>query len=258
MQSPAAAIAWEFRARHRWGVRALAVCLALLVVIKIALVASRRIVTLESSQAYALVVSMPLTSTIMYFMAVFSDGLAGDLAARPSMFPARLFTLPVTSGALAGWPMLYGTSTMALLWAVTRLFAPFPAEFDVPMVWPALLAASLVAWMQALTWMPYPLPGMRVIVAILALTALDAIVFTALEFKVAEKVMLVLLAPNLPLAYLTARSAVARGGRGDVPDWRALPSRLARIAGLRARRRDHYHSAARAQAWFEWRRHGRS
>jgi hypothetical protein len=258
MQSPAAAIAWEFRARHRWGVRALAVYLALLVVIKIAMVASGRIVTLESGEAFAFVVMLPLTTTFMYFMAVFSYGLAGDLAARPSMFPARLFTLPVTSGALAGWPMLYGTSTMALLWAVTRLFAPFPAEFDVPMVWPALLAASLVAWMQALTWMPYPLPGMRVIVTILALTALDAIVFTALEFKVAEKVMLVLLSPNLPLAYLTARSAVARGRRGDVPDWRALPSRLARIAGLRARRRDHYHSAARAQAWFEWRRHGRS
>src|SRR5687767_6486545 len=142
MRSAAAAIGWEFRARHRWGVRALAVYLAVLFVIKGAMAASGRTVTLESGEAFAFVVMLPLTTTFMYFMAVFSYGLAGDLAARPSMFPARLFTLPVTSGALAGWPMLYGTSTMALLWAVTRLFAPFPAEFDVPMVWPALLAAS--------------------------------------------------------------------------------------------------------------------
>ena len=258
MQSPAAAIAWEFRARHRWGVRALAVYLAVLVVIKIAMVASGRSVTLESGESFGVVVMLPLSTTFMYFMAVFSYGLAGDLAARQSMFPSRLFTLPVTTGALAGWPMLYGTIAMSLLWTVTRLFAPFPVEFDVPMVWPGLLAASLVAWMQALTWMPYPLPGMRVIVTILSMTALDAVVFTALEFNVSEVVMLALLSPLVPLAYLTARSAVARGRRGDVPDWRELPATLVRIAGLPARRRNHFHSAARAQVWFEWRRHGRS
>ena len=258
MRSPAAAIAWEFRNRHRWGLRALAVYLAVLVVIKIAMVVSGRIDTLESGESFGFVVMLPLSTTFMYFMAVFSYGLAGDLVARQSMFPARLFTLPVTTGALAGWPMLNGTIAMALLWAMTRLFAPFPAEFDVPVVWPGVLAASLVAWMQALTWMPYPLPGMRVIVTVLSLTALDAIVFTALELKVSEVVMLGLLSPFVPLAYLTARSAVARGRRGHVPDWRELPVRLARIAGLPARRRNHFHSAARAQAWFEWRRHGRS
>ena len=46
----------------------------------------------------------------MYFLAVFSFGLAGDLAARQSIYPARMFTLPVTTAALAGWPMLYGTA----------------------------------------------------------------------------------------------------------------------------------------------------
>ncbi len=46
----------------------------------------------------------------MYFLAVFSFGLSGDLAARQSIYPARMFTLPVTSAALAGWPMLYGTA----------------------------------------------------------------------------------------------------------------------------------------------------
>ena len=258
MRSAAAAIAWEFRERHRWGTRALAVYFALLVVIKIVMVASGRTLTVESAASFALVVVVPLTTTFFYFLAMFSYGLAGDLAARQSMFPSRLFTLPVTTGALAGWPMLYGTIAMALLWALTRLFAPFPAEFDVPVVWPGLLAASLVAWTQALTWMPYPLPGMRVIVTMLALTALDAIVFTALELKVPESVMLGLLAPLVPLAYLAARFAVARGRRGDVPDWRGLPARVARRAGLPGRRRTHFQSAARAQTWFEWRRHGRS
>ena len=101
--------------------RALAVYLAVLVAIKIAMVASGRTVTLESGESFGVVVMLPLTTTFMYFMAVFSYGLTGDLAARQSMFPARLFTLPVTTGALAGWPMLYGTIAMALLWAVTRV-----------------------------------------------------------------------------------------------------------------------------------------
>lgn len=48
----------------------------------------------------------------MYCLAVFSYGLSGDLAARQSMYPARMFALPVTTTALAGWPMLYGTSAV--------------------------------------------------------------------------------------------------------------------------------------------------
>jgi hypothetical protein len=258
MRSAGAAIAWEFRERHRWGVRALAVYVAVLVAIKMALVVSGRTVTLESAWSFAVVVVVPLTTTFFYFLAMFSYGLAGDLAARQSMFPPRLFTLPVTTTALAGWPMLYGTIAMALLWAVTRAFAPFPTEFEVPAIWPGLLAASLLAWTQALTWMPYPLPGMRVIVTMSSLTALDAVVFTALEFKVSEAVMLGLLSPLIPLAYLAARVAVGRGRRGDVPDWRGVPARIARVAGLPARRRNPFQSAARGQAWFEWRRHGRS
>jgi hypothetical protein len=174
------------------------------------------------------------------------------------MFPTRLYALPVTTGALAGWPMLYGTSVMALLWALARVLAVWPAEFPIPMVWPGLLAASLLAWLQALTWMPYPLAGMRVMVAVVCLTLLDAVVMTALEYQVSEQLMLLILAPNIPLAYVVARFAVARGRRGDVPDWSGLPARLARIAGLPARRRRHFSSSARAHAWFEWRRHGRS
>ena len=258
MRSPAAAIAWEFRTRHRWGLRALAGAIGVMAVTKIAIVTSGRTVTLDNAVAFALVDVVPLTTMFFYFLAMFSYGLAGDLAARPSMFPGRLYTLPVTTAALAGWPMLYGTAAMALLWGLARLLAVWPADVDVPMVWPGLLAASLLAWLQALTWMPYPLAGMRVMVTVLCLTALDAVVFTALEERVREHVMVLILAPNIPLAYLTARVAVARGRRGHVPDWSGLPARLARLAGLPARRREAFPSSADAHAWFEWRRHGRS
>ncbi|HEX3532487.1 MAG TPA: hypothetical protein VH988_35975 [Thermoanaerobaculia bacterium] len=267
MRSPAAAIAWEFRQRHRWGLIAVAGYLLVLGTIKLLILGPGQGVNFADDESFALVVVVPLTATFMYFLAVFSFGLAGDLAARQSMYPARLFTLPVTTAALAGWPMLYGTAAMAILWPATRLLAVWPSGVDIPMIWPALLAAALLAWTQALTWMSYPLPGLRVIVTVLWLAVIDAVVLLALHFKASEPVMLAILAPHLPLAYLAARFAVARARRGDVPDWRGLFTRLGRIAPIAPiapiadglpRRGDHFPSPARAQAWFEQRRHGRS
>ena len=120
----------------------------------------------------------------MYFLAVFSFGLTGDLAARQSMYPARMFTLPVTTAALAGWPMLYGTAAMAILWLATALLARWPWGIEVPLVWPALLAAVFLAWTQVLMWMPYGLRGLRVIVTVLWLMTLDAVVIVAIEYEV--------------------------------------------------------------------------
>jgi hypothetical protein len=258
MRSPAAAVAWEFRQRHRWGLIAVTGYLLGLAAIRLLILEPGQGLDIENAPGFALAVVVPLMTTFMYFLAVFSFGLAGDLAARQSMYPARMFALPVTTAALAGWPMLYGAAAMAILWFATRFFAVLPSGVDVPVIWPALLAASLLAWTQALTWMPYPLRGLRVIITVLWLTVIDAVVMVALEFKAPEPVMLAILAPHVPLAYLAARFAVARARRGDVPDWRRLFTPLRRIADVLTRRRQHFPSPARAQAWFEWRRHGRS
>lgn len=257
MRSPAAAFAWEFRRRQRWGLIALAGYLLVLAAIKFVILAPAQRIDFDD-ETFALVTVVPLSSTFLYFLAVFSFGLSGDLAARQSMYPARMFALPVTTAALAGWPMLYGTVAMAALWLATRLLAVWPSGAEVPIIWPALLAASLLAWTQALTWMPYALPGLRVIVTVLWLVAFDTIVLLAIHFKATEPVMLAILAPHVPLAYLAARFAVARARRGDVPDWRRIFVRLRPIANVLPRRREHFASPARAQLWFEWRQHGRS
>src|SRR5467141_2061840 len=104
MRSPAAAIAWEFRQRHRWGLLALIAYLFVLAIIE-----RGQRVDLDE-ETFALVIVVPLTATLLYFLALFSFGLSGDLAGRQSMYPARLFAMPVTTAALAGWPMLYGTA----------------------------------------------------------------------------------------------------------------------------------------------------
>jgi len=254
MRSPALPIGWEFRRRHLWALIAYAAYLVILAAIKLLVLWPAQPVTLDER---ATVVTVPLSTLFFYFLAVFSFGLAGDLAARPSLYPARMFVLPVTSGALAGWPMLYGAAAMTSLWLGTALFARWSWGIDLPLLWPGLLCVVFLAWTQALTWMPYGLPGLRVLITVLWLTVLDAVVLLAVHYKVRETVMAAMLAPLLPLAYLTARYAVSRARRGDVPDWRGIFARPGSNAVL-TRRRDHFRSPARAQVWFEWRRHGRS
>lgn len=257
MQSAAIAIAWEFRHRHRWGLRVLTGYLFVLAMIRIFVVQSGRI-HFNDDETFALCVVVPLSATFIFFLAVFTFGLAGDLAARQSIYPARMFTLPLTNTALVAWPMLYGTTAITILWLATRLLAVWPLGVDVPIVWPALLAASLLAWTQALTWMPYALPGLRVILTIFWLAAIDAVVMLALNYKASEVVMLAILAPHVPLAFLVARSAVSRARRGDVPDWRGVFTRLAAFSNVLSRGQNDFASPLRAQTWFEWRRHGKS
>ena len=145
MRSPALAIAWGFRERHRWGLIALAGYGLVLGAIRLLVLGPGPPVTLDParsasalvivpavfasgsvgldySHSLAAVVIVPFSAAFMYFLAVFSFGLAGDLAARQSIYPARMFTLPVTTAALAGWPMLYGTAAMACLWLGAAVF----------------------------------------------------------------------------------------------------------------------------------------
>src|SRR5712691_8070384 len=164
MSSPGLAFAWEFRQQHRWGLLAVIGYLFVLAIVRLIEPGLR--VDFDLAETFALMVIVPMTATFMYFLGVFSFGLSGDLAARRSMYPARLFTLPVTTTALAGWPMLYGSIAMVLLWVATRFLAVWPSRVEVPIFWPALMAASLIAWTQALTWLPYALPAMRVIVTV--------------------------------------------------------------------------------------------
>jgi hypothetical protein len=90
------------------------------------------------------------------------------------------------------------------------------------------------------------------------LGTIDSIAILALQFKAHEPLMLGIVAPQIPLAYLVARFAVARARRGDVPDWRGAFAWLTENVRIRSRRGEPFRSAASAQAWFEWHRYGRS
>jgi len=256
MRSAAAAFGWEFRARHRWGMIGVVVYMIVLGGVKLVVIARGIPIYLDSGESFAFVVMVPLTATATYFLAVFTFGLDGDLAARQSMYPLRRLTLPVTTNALTGWPMAYGSAAMIVLWLVLRTFGIWPAGVEVPWIWPALLAVSLLAWTQALTWMPYPLPGLRIIALVMWLGTIDMIALLGLHFKAGEWLMIGILAPQIPLAYIVARFAVSRARQGEMPNWRHPFASLAQVGHVSSGRR--FRSPAAAQAWFEWRRHGRA
>ena len=245
-------MAWEFRARHRWGVLGVALYLVILAAIKLAGAARGAPLYADNPESFAFMVMVPLSATATYFLAIFTFGLDGDLAARQSMYPSRRLTLPVTTTALAFWPMLFGSAAMVIVWLALRTFATWPAAVVIPRFWPAFLATSLLAWTQALTWMPYPLPGLRIIAMVLWLGVIDTTALIAVHFNASEWLMIGILAPQIPLAYTVARYSVSRARSGEVADWRWLS--LPRMRDLSRRRK--FRSAAAAQAWFEWRRHG--
>lgn len=256
MRSPAAAFAWELRRRHRWGLIAVGAFLVTASILRLALNTPARAMTVDNGEVFAVMVVVPLTAMFLYCLGAFTFGHTGDLAARQSIFPARYFTLPVSSPALAGWPMLYGTTVVAVLWLVTSPLLPWPAGIRVPVVWPALAIASLLAWSQALTWMSYPVRGLRVVFTILCLAVVETIVFVALHFRTSEPVMVGILAPQIPLAYLVARAAVTRARSGDIPDWGGVLAGARRRVAVMRGRRPAFASPARAQLWFEWQRYG--
>lgn len=255
MRGAGRAIVWEFWQHHRLGLIVLAIYIAGFVAIK-RLVLPDAVLRVAPPNGLAGFLIGPISIAWFYFLAVFTYGLSGDLAARESVFPKRMFTLPVGNMALAGWPMLYGTTACASLWILTLLIGRWSGGIgiDLPWIWPALLAAVFTAWLQALTWLSYPLRGLRVVVAVLLLTGIDAAVILSIVFRASEATMIAILAPQLVVAFFVAWHAVARARRGSVPDWQGTFGSL----GAETRRQAQFRSAARAQAWLEWRRHGRT
>lgn len=255
MRTAAAAIGWELARRHRWGFTALAVYFLGVIAVRLLVLEPGERINFDSARSFALAIVVPLAGSFIYFLGVFSFGLSGDLAARQSVYPPRMFTLPVSTAALAGWPMLYGMVAIAILWLVYR-FAGVWSEGDIPILWPALLAAVMLGWTQVLTWMPYGLRGVRVAVTVLWLSAIDVVAMVALEVRASEGLMLALIAPHVPVVIFAARHAVGRARRGDTPDWgSALGAGNARADRANAAR---FRSAERAQEWLEWRQYGAS
>jgi hypothetical protein len=252
MLAPALALPLQLWTRHRLGLAAALACWLLSAAVAALLAsnpAGRQFLGMVAGTA-----ALPLT--LFYVFAVFAYGLDGaPIEGRQSGFPARQFTLPVRTAALVGWPMLCGTAAAAATWLAWDGLVFRPAGVELPLAWPAVLLAAVLAWLQAILWSPFGLPLVRLLAAVLVPTALVLVASAGVTLGVPEPLVTLVLAALVPPAYLAAWAGVARARRGDVPDWAPQARRPATVSPTTGPG-PAFASPARAQLWYEWRLHG--
>jgi hypothetical protein len=274
MHSPARAIAWELWRRHRRGLAAyLAYVLTAAAVWHVVraedvarsigqtffaeAMACGELGVVELTVAIGNLSALPAIMGLVYLFAVFGYGFQADLAMKDSNYPRRMFVLPVPTRTLVVWPMLYGAVALALAWVGLAAGILWPCDLAVPLGVPALEAAALLAWIQAISWSPFGAYGVKVAAMVAVATALAAVPLVGiLELGAPHALVAAGLAASLPAAYGVAAVGVARARRGDAPDWSRWSDWLRERISRLPRRRRPFASAASAQVWFEWRRHG--
>ena len=248
MQTPAAAITWEFFRRHRWGF-VLLFAYALLLVTFQALAPRMS----EDGRDNLLILGalLPLSSFGFYFVAVFSFGMDGDLMARQSMYPRRMFVLPVSTSSLTFWPMFWGAASVGVLWLIFRFLAPLPPRWNLAIFWPMAAMSATLMWVQAFSWTSYPVTGARIVFTALVLSVNNISGMFALENEVGEGWMLAIYVPQIPLAAWMAWVAVRRARRGQTFDRAAGESATGSSRVLRS-----FATPVAAQQWLDWRSFG--
>jgi len=286
MNSPAAALAWEMWRRHQKRLLALGFLLAAFALFypavcarlglnldapnaldELATTFSHRAGLPRPSQLYQImsvlgilfVLLGPVTCmAISLFCVIWIFTLVQLDPKRGFSFPARLFTLPLSTRFLAAWLMGVGTATVVAVYlGWTRLVhLPHINVFDGfsnGLVWVTLLVVS-----QAVLWGLDAFPVARALIMTAVGWGLAFLAGPGLEnHPLLERnqpmVLWVLLSVGCGAAY-TGLGKIRQGAwQGWIWNWQSVfPAGVAshRTSGV-------FRSPARAQFWFEWRRQGR-
>ena len=250
MQSPAAAMGWQLWRRYRWLAAAGVVWFAL------SSIACRLLPENAYNDVVVFLTAVPLLFLLGWQVAVFTYGSEADLSSKESGYPPWMLRHPVSVRLLVGWPMFLGVMTVAALWMAIAWGVLRSRGVEVLVLRPALISAAVLAWSQVLIWSPFGLGWLRVFAILGVVAMVTATAMLDVVCGMPEVAILALLAAYLPAAYWAAIVGVSRARRGDTPEWRWLPMAVARVAAWIPRRGRPFGSAIRAQAWFEWRRHG--
>src|ERR1019366_3038839 len=260
MLSPSFAFAWVLWRQHRWGLflvlsgLLLAATLAALVPV----FCPPHVVEITFG-----VVILPLVSLTVYPVIIFTYGFdAGDLLARESCFPTSLLRLPLRTRTLVLWPMALGAATAFLLWLATCFFIFRPWlnswQAEMPLWWPSMMAVAILAWFQALFWMPFGLPWLRAVLVLTMVQCMIAVPIYGLQSGVSEHALVGLFASLAVIAWALGYLGVQQARRGNVPDWEWVLSAPSQLFGGQSRNRQPFASPASAQMWFEWRLSGKT
>lgn len=243
--NPVLALSWEIVGRVRWVV-GLGAAYTLLACLVLALLpASLR------HPALSIWIALPLVG-VSCALVTAAHGEGADLVATRGGYPRRLLTLPVTSATLATVPFWLLAGLLALIWGVIVYGVLWPCGVNLPFLTPALVVATAMGWVQAMAWLPMPLPWVRLVGVLLGTLALLITPFILLELGTSRLLVNSGVAGCLAVAYLLALLGVRLSRQGvGVADAVALPRGLAGAAVP-----PRFASPWRAQLWLEWRHLG--
>ncbi len=246
MLSPAFGLGWILWRQHRSGIALVALYLGVLTIV------SHLPPTLYSRNA-ASILTAPFGFGLIYLMGIFVNS-DSDMMSTRSGYAYPLFTLPVRTLSLVLWPMLYGTVTVATVWIVFAELVLAPTGAVGFVWWPATLLAALMACLQALSWMPFPLPNLRGISAFFVLAALTGFGALGWNHGIPPTGLAIVYLALIPVAALVAVRGVATARAGENRERGWLPEQKAsRATGDVSAP---FASVARAQLWLEWKRNG--
>jgi hypothetical protein len=188
-----------------------------------------------------------------------------DVLARESGFPKNLLRLPVRTGALIIWPMLFGTLMPAALWIVVSVLilhpwerGRIPAELLIPVWWPAALATASVTFLQALLWLPVGLRGMRLALIVLIAAVVIYLAVAMSMNHIAEPIRFAVFMLLAACSWGVAYTGVRLARHGSTPDWNWLVQPWTRIWLRPETSIREFLTAKQANDWLLWRISGRA
>ena len=191
-------------------------------------------------------VAMVLTLLYVTWMSTFTEF---DPRTRdPMMFPARRFTLPVSTSFLFWWHFLAGMTAVIALYASWVYCVRFPyvetfAVYKNCFGWITLLAVA-----QGIVWSLAACPVIRMLVLT---AALFGFLFSPAKKEIIESPLVL-----MPLFLLGAAFAWVGLQKMRHGQWQGRTWRWSFRGELRGPKR--FASPAQAQLWFEWRRFARA
>jgi hypothetical protein len=251
MRSPALAIVWSVWSRSRTGFIVSTATLAALAIVYPLLAAVTPAVAISVSSTVPLVV---VFAFMLNALLVVEDH--GSLSSR---FPRHMLTLPVRTRTLAFWPILFASSTAPLFWVAAAHLIYRPAGYQLPVLIPALGLAALMAWAQALAWLPITNFVLREVTNIALVAALGALpIWLTFTGRGSGGLITTIFVLYLVSAGVLGWAAITSDRRGQT--WRFWPERspfewIATPLAL-ARNNRPFRSPFAAQVWYEWNCHG--
>jgi len=166
-----------------------------------------------------------------------------------------LFTRPISNKMLAGWHMLCGAISIALVWVLNVELIWRPRGFDVPLWWPAVILACALSCAQIVRWMPFKSGYLQAVMfcSVPGITGWAA--YLAFAAGVTPNMVTIGGIALCLAAYPFAVHSLAHTRRGDRLGWPAHPLAAQRPVAASTKKRP-FKNPLTAQIWLEFRSHG--